>query len=137
MVQLWQCLARGMMYPSLSGEGLCSRHAISPHCPAPLLCHAAAGAAASYSMTTAAGSMHVALRAVGTRGEASAERGGGAAKGRAFRLVQLLGGQATPTQVGRQQFWVAGCFNAQCWRRFGITCNAHMQSHCSQVALCF
>lgn len=51
--------------------------------------------------------MHVALRAVGTRGEASAERGGGAAKGHAFRLVQLLGGQATPTQVGWQACSVA------------------------------
>lgn len=61
--------------------------------------------------------MHVALRAVGTRGEASAERGGGAAKGRAFRLVQLLGGQATPTQVGRRQFWVASLWESTLFRQ--------------------
>ena len=92
----------GSLPPCLhfSHQPMCRRrHCLPTSAPAHGAVFSAAGGAASYSMTTAAGSMHVALRAVGTRGEASAERGGGAAKGRAFRLVQLLGGQATPAQV--------------------------------------
>ena len=58
-----------------------------------------AGAAASYTMTMAAGQMRIALRAVGTAGTAEAARGGFGGGGRAFRLVQQIAGDTGPTQV--------------------------------------
>ena len=65
-----------------------------------------AGAAASYSITMAAGQMRIALRAVGTAGTAEAMRGGfdsggggGGGSSRAFCLVQQGVGDTGPTQV--------------------------------------
>lgn len=58
-----------------------------------------AGASASVSITTAAGSASIALRAVGTEGTAEAARGGlGFAGSRAFRLVRQVAADAAPTQ---------------------------------------
>lgn len=72
----------------------------------PTLAHATptsaipAGASASVSITTAAGSASIALHVVGTEGTAEAARGGmGFTGSRAFRLVQQGGADAAPTQV--------------------------------------
>lgn len=60
------------------------------------------GASAGYSMTMAAGRMHISLQAAGTKGCAEVVRGGvGAASqhGRGFRLVKQCAGDVDPTQV--------------------------------------